>query len=64
MWSAVCFSERMATTFGALARKVLTLRRRVPFGTTPRPCSSNLLEGEGASSFWKDSASQCLDLSR
>ena len=35
----------MATTFGALARKLLTLRRQVPFGTTPRPCGLNLLEG-------------------
>ena len=35
----------MATTFGALTRKLLTLRRQVPFGTTPRPCDSNLLEG-------------------
>ena len=33
------------TTFGALAGKLLTLRRQVPFGTTPRPCSLNLLEG-------------------
>ena len=35
----------MATTFGALAGKRLTLSRQVPFGTTPRPCSLNLLEG-------------------
>jgi len=35
----------VATTFGAWAGKLLTLRRQVPFGTTPRPCSSNLLEG-------------------
>ena len=34
----------MATTFDALAQKLLTLRRQVPFGTTPRPCDLNLLE--------------------
>ena len=50
-------------TFGALADKLLTLRRQVPFGTTPSPCGSNLLGGGGASPFWEDSASQCLDLS-
>ena len=52
----------MATTFGVLARKLLTLRRQVPFGTTPRLCGSNL-EREGVLPFWKDSASQCPDLS-
>ena len=35
----------MATTFGALAEKLLTLRKQVPFGTTPRPCGSNLERG-------------------
>jgi len=34
----------VATTFDALAGKLLTLKRQVPFGTTPRPCGLNLLE--------------------
>ena len=33
----------MATTFGARAGKLLTLRRQVPFGTL-RPCGLNLVE--------------------
>ena len=35
----------MAITFGAWARKLLTLRRQVSFEVTPRLCSLNLLEG-------------------
>ena len=35
----------MAITFGALAGKLLTLRRQVSFETTPRLCDLNLLEG-------------------
>ena len=35
----------MAITFGALARKLLTLRRQVSFEATPRLCDLNLLEG-------------------
>ena len=60
----------MATTFGALAGKLLTLRRRVPFGTTLRPCGLNILEGGRRLALLrvrrieKDSASQRLDLSR
>ena len=40
-----CFRERVATTFGALAGKLLTVGKQVPFGTTPKPCGLNLLEG-------------------
>ena len=36
----------MATTFGAWAGKLLTLRRQVSFEPTPRLCGLNLLEGE------------------
>ena len=60
----------MATTFGALARKLLTLRRQVSFGTTLRPCGLNILEGGWRLALLrvrrieKDSASQRLDLSR
>ena len=54
----------MATTFGALAGKLLTLRRQVSFEATQRLCSLNLLWGEGALPLWKDSASQRPDLSR
>ena len=50
----------MATTFGALAGKLLTLRRQVSFEATPRLCGLNLLEGEGASPLWKNSAFQRL----
>ena len=39
------FPRTHGTTFGALAGKLLTLRRQVPFGTNPRPRSLNLLEG-------------------
>ena len=35
----------MAITFGALAGKLLTLRRQVSFEATPRLCDLNLLEG-------------------
>ena len=35
----------MATTFGALAGKLLALRRQVSFEATLRLCSLNLLEG-------------------
>ena len=35
----------MAITFGALARKLLTLRRQVSVEATPRLCDLNLLEG-------------------
>ena len=35
----------MATTFGALAQKLLTLRRQVSFDDTPGLCGLNLLEG-------------------
>ena len=35
----------MATTFGALAGKCLTLRRQVSFEATLRLCGLNLLEG-------------------
>ena len=48
----------MATTFGALAGKLLTLRRQVSFEATPRLCGLNLLEGEGTSLLWKNSAFQ------
>ena len=34
----------MATTFGAWAGKLLTLRRQVSFEATPRVCGLNLLE--------------------
>ena len=51
----------MAITFGALAGKLLTLRRQVSFEATPRLCSMNLLEGE--SRLWNDSAFQPPDLS-
>ena len=34
----------MAITFGAWARKLLTLRRRVSFEATQRLCDLNLLE--------------------
>ena len=54
----------MAITFGALAGKLLTLRRQVSFEATPSLCSLNLLGEEGALPLWKDSASQCPDLSR
>ena len=54
----------MAITFGALAGKLLTLRRQVSSEATPRLCSLNLLGGEGALPLWKDSASQRPDLSR
>ena len=53
----------MVTTFGALTGKLLTLRRQVPFGTTPRPCGSNFLEEGRHLPFWKNSASQFPDLS-
>ena len=48
----------MAITFGALAGRLLTLRRQVSFEATPRLCDLNLLEGEGASPLWKNSAFQ------
>ena len=35
----------MAITFGALAGRLLTLRRQVSFEATPRLCDLNLLEG-------------------
>ena len=35
----------MAITFGALAGKLLTLRRQVSFEATPRLCDLNFLEG-------------------
>ena len=35
----------MATKFGALAGKLLPLRRQVSFEATPRLCGLNLLEG-------------------
>ena len=35
----------MAATFGAWARKLLTLRGQVSFEATPRLCGLNLLEG-------------------
>ena len=35
----------MATTFGALAGKLLTLRRQVSSEATLRPCGLNVLEG-------------------
>ena len=44
--SEFCFRGRLAITFGALARKLLTVRRQVPFGATPRLHDSDLLEGE------------------
>ena len=50
----------MATIFGACAGKVLTLRRQVSFEATQRLCGLNLLEGEGASPLWKNSAFQHL----
>ena len=53
----------MAITFGTWAEKLLTLRRQVSFEATPRLCSLNLLEGERRLAPWKDSASQCPDLS-
>ena len=54
----------MGITFSTLAGKLLTLRRQVSFEATLKLCSLNLLEGEGASPPWKDSAFQRLDLSR
>ena len=48
----------MAITFGALAGKLLTLRRQVSFEATPRLCGLNLLGREGASPLWKNSAFQ------
>ena len=35
----------MAITFGALAGKLLSLRRQVSFEATPRLCDLNLLDG-------------------
>ena len=35
----------MATIFGALAGKLLTLKRQVPLGATLSPCGLDLLEG-------------------
>ena len=43
--SEFCFRGRLAMTFGALAGKLLTVRRQVPFGATPRLHDSHLLEG-------------------
>ena len=48
----------MVTTFGALAGKLLILRRQVSFEATLRLCGLNLLEGEGALPLSKISAFQ------
>ena len=50
----------MATTFGAWAGKLLTLRRQVSFEATPRVCGLNLLERGRRLALWKNSAFQRL----